>query len=63
MPFWICGAIRSGFENVCGIEDRLAIANGNLKLGALINHLDNSGLDEILEQYLALNELYDEVAS
>ena len=41
----------------------LAIARGNLKLGALIIHLDDSELDEILEQYLDLNEFYDEAAS
>jgi hypothetical protein len=41
----------------------LAIAHGDLKLGALIIHLDNSELDEILEQYLAWNELYDEGVS
>lgn len=31
----------------------LAVARGNLKLGAMIIHLDSSELDEILEQYLA----------
>ena len=40
----------------------VAIAHGNLKLGALIIDLDSSELDEILEQYLAWNEYYDEVA-
>ena len=38
----------------------IAIARGNLKLGALIINLDSSELDEILEQQLAWNELYDE---
>jgi len=38
----------------------LAIARGNLKLGALILHLDSSELDEILDNYLAWNELYGE---
>jgi hypothetical protein len=38
----------------------LAVARGNLKLGAMIIHLDSSELDEILEEYLAWNELYDE---
>lgn len=38
----------------------LAIARGNLKLGALIIHLDSSELDEILDNYQAWNELYDE---
>ena len=41
----------------------LAIARGDLKLGALIIHLDGSELDEILEQYLMWNKLYDEGAS
>ncbi len=41
----------------------LAIARGNLKLGALIIGLDRSELDEILEQYMAWNESYDEAAS
>ena len=41
----------------------LAIARGNLKLGALIIHLDGSELDEILEPYLDWNEFYDEAAS
>jgi len=36
----------------------LAIARGNLKLGAMINHLDSSELDEILEQCLGWQELY-----
>ena len=35
----------------------LAIASGGLKLGAMINHLDSSELDEILEQYLGWPEL------
>ena len=38
----------------------VAIARGNLKLGALINDLDSSELDEILQQSLAWNEFYDE---
>lgn len=38
----------------------LAIARGNLKLGALIIGLDRSELDEILDQHLAWNECYDE---
>jgi len=41
----------------------LAIAHGDLKLGALFIHLDSSELDEILEQYLRWNEFYDEAAS
>jgi len=41
----------------------LAIARGALKLGAMINHLDSSELDEILEQYLSWQELYRERAS
>jgi hypothetical protein len=36
----------------------LAIAGGALKLGAMINHLDSSELDEIVEQYLSWQELY-----
>jgi hypothetical protein len=36
----------------------LAIARGALKLGAMINHLDSSELDEIVEQYLSWQELY-----
>ena len=40
----------------------LAIAHGDLKLGALIIHLDSSELDEILEQYLMWNKLYEEAA-
>jgi hypothetical protein len=39
----------------------VAIAHGNLKLGALIIDLDSSELDEILEQYVAWNQFYDEV--
>jgi hypothetical protein len=38
----------------------LAIANGELKLGALIIHLDSSELDEILGQYLDWANLYHE---
>ena len=41
----------------------LAIARGDLKLGAIINYLDSSLLDEILEQYLGWQELYGERAS
>jgi len=41
----------------------IAIARGHLKLGALIIELDSSELDEILDQYLAWNESYDEAAS
>ena len=41
----------------------LAIARGNLKLGALIIHLDSSELDEILEQYLDWKNFYDEAES
>ena len=41
----------------------LAIARGDLKLGVMINHLDSSELDEILEQYLGWPELYGERAS
>jgi hypothetical protein len=41
----------------------LAIARGELKLGAMINHLDSSELDEILEHYLGWQELYGERAS
>ena len=41
----------------------LAIARGGLKLGAMINHVDSSELDEILEQYLSWQELYRERAS
>jgi hypothetical protein len=41
----------------------LAIARGALKLGALINHLDSSELDEFLEQHLSWQELYRERAS
>jgi hypothetical protein len=38
----------------------LAVARGNLKLGAMIISLDRSELDEILEQYLDWNEVYRE---
>jgi hypothetical protein len=38
----------------------LAIARGNLKLGAMIIHLDSDVLDEILEQYQSWTELYEE---
>ncbi|MCM3872617.1 MAG: hypothetical protein ND895_18200 [Pyrinomonadaceae bacterium] len=41
----------------------VAIARGDLRLGAMINHLDSSELDEILEQYLGWQELYVERAS
>jgi len=41
----------------------LAIARGALKLGAIINHLDSSQLDEILEQYLSWQGLHPERAS
>ena len=41
----------------------LAIARGDLKLGAMISHLDSSELDEVLEQYLGWPELYNETAS
>ena len=41
----------------------LAIARGDLKLGAMVNHLDSSLLDEILEQYLDWQQLYGERAS
>jgi hypothetical protein len=36
----------------------LAISRGDLKLGAMINHLDSSELDEIVERYLDWPELY-----
>ncbi len=41
----------------------LAIARGELKLGAMISHLDSSELDEVLQQYLSWKELYSERAS
>jgi hypothetical protein len=41
----------------------LGIARGDLKLGAMIGHLDRSELDEILEQYLGWQKLYSERVS
>ena len=41
----------------------IAIARGDLKLGAMVNHLDSSLLDEILDQYLGWQELYGERTS
>src|SRR5215213_2155380 len=41
----------------------VAIARGNLKLGALIIDLGSSELDQILEQYLDWRELYGEAES
>jgi hypothetical protein len=41
----------------------LAVARGELKLGAMISHLDSSELDEILADYLSWQELYSDKAS
>jgi hypothetical protein len=37
----------------------VALAKGEIKLGALIAHLDESELDELLEDRCAWSELYD----
>jgi len=41
----------------------LVIARGNLKLGAMIIHLETSELDEIVEEYLAWKEADEETAN
>jgi len=46
-------------ETVQSILGVLALAAGNIKLGALVAHLDSSELDEILEQQQAWSELYE----
>ena len=45
-------------EIVRALLGAIAIGKGNLKLGALISHLDSSELDEILETYSAWSNLY-----
>ena len=37
----------------------VALAKGQIKLGALVSYLDESELDELLEDRLAWGELYD----
>jgi hypothetical protein len=41
----------------------VAIARGDLKLGAMINWLDSSELEEFLEEHMSWKELYNERAS
>jgi len=45
-------------DTIQALLGTIAIAKGNLKLGALISNLDSSELDEILEKYNAWSELY-----
>ncbi len=45
-------------ETVQAILGALAIAKGNLKLGALIAHLDSTLIEGFLEDHLAWSELY-----
>jgi hypothetical protein len=45
-------------DTIQALLGAIAIAKGNLKLGALIAHLDSSELNEILEEYYAWSELY-----
>ena len=45
-------------DTIQALLGTIAIAKGNLKLGALISNLDSSELDEILEKCNAWSELY-----
>ena len=42
----------------CAILGALALAKGELKLGAMLSSLDESELDEWLEDHFAWSELY-----
>lgn len=37
----------------------IALAKGNLKLGALVIHLDEGDIDELVEEYLSWGQLYE----
>lgn len=45
-------------DTVRSILGAITLAKGELKLGALISHSDDSEIDEILDQYEAWSELY-----
>ncbi len=47
-------------ETVRSILGAIALAKGEVMLGALISHSDDSEIEEILEQYNAWSELYSE---
>ncbi|KRB98275.1 hypothetical protein [Duganella sp. Root198D2] len=51
---------RADSETVRAILSVLALARGELKLGAMLSGLDASELDEWLEERLAWTELYEE---
>jgi hypothetical protein len=60
--------IELALDDIRDSKDRLtirsilgavALAKGDLKLGALVSRSDDSEIDEILEQYDAWSELYD----
>lgn len=52
-------AAKTGRETVCAMLSVLALARGELKLGAMLAGLDASELDEWLEERLAWSELYE----
>ncbi|OFA02013.1 hypothetical protein [Duganella sp. HH101] len=47
-------------DTTCAILSVLALAKGELKLGAMLSGLDESELDEWLEERLAWSDLYEE---
>jgi len=50
--------VVADFLTVQNIMGTIALAKGQIKLGAMISHADQSEIDEILEQYDAWSELY-----
>jgi hypothetical protein len=59
--------LELAFSDLRSVEDRvtirsllgaIALAKGDLKLGALISHSDDSEINEVLEQYDAWSKLY-----
>jgi hypothetical protein len=51
---------KTDSATTCAILSVLALAKGELKLGAMLSGLDASELDEWLEERLAWSELYEE---
>jgi hypothetical protein len=47
-------------ETIRSILGAIALAKGEVMLGALISHSDDSEIEEVLEQYDAWSELYSE---
>ena len=51
--------IKNDQVTTCAILGALALAKGELKLGAMLSGLDESELDEWLDEHLAWSELYN----